>query len=193
GTPPEQIAVVCPSVERWQAPVDTAFGSLGIPYALEGRPRLDRTAFGAALLALLRFAWLGGGRADLYAYLRSPYSGITRAAADFAEGRLRGRAVATPERVEAETERLRNGPLPALHELRAAESAVAAARRLVGSMLRAASPPAEPTAGDAQRDDLRAYEATLRLLDELEGWERLGGPILCEELASALEHATVRG
>src|SRR5262249_61625600 len=31
GTAPERIGVVCPSVERLRAPLETAFGTLGIP------------------------------------------------------------------------------------------------------------------------------------------------------------------
>jgi ATP-dependent helicase/nuclease subunit B len=99
GTPPEQIGIVCPTLDRWQAPLETALGTLGVPYALESYVRLDKTAYGQALLNLLRFAWLGGGRTELYAFLRSPYSGLTRQNVDFLEGRLRGRAVSEPEKV----------------------------------------------------------------------------------------------
>src|SRR5262249_14975179 len=74
GTAPEQIGLVCPVLERWRAPLDTALGTLGVPFAVEGWLRFERTPVGHALLALLRFAWLGGARNDLYAFLRSPYS-----------------------------------------------------------------------------------------------------------------------
>ena len=90
GTAPEEIAVVAPSVEKLRAPLETVFAELGIPYALEGRLALGRTPFGQALLGLLRYAWLGGGRQELFAFLRSPYSGLPRTRADFVEGRLRG-------------------------------------------------------------------------------------------------------
>src|SRR6266516_694355 len=36
GTAAEEIAIVSPSVDRWRAPLDTAFTTLGVPYALEG-------------------------------------------------------------------------------------------------------------------------------------------------------------
>jgi len=107
GTEAEQIAIVCPSLERWRAPLDTAFTTLGVPYALEGRLRLGQTPFGQALLALLRYAWLEGDRRDLFAFLRSPYSGLSRHHVDFLEGRLRGRGVPTAARVEEEVAKLR--------------------------------------------------------------------------------------
>jgi ATP-dependent helicase/DNAse subunit B len=54
GTAPDAIGVVCPSLGRWRAPLETAFRTLGIPYAFDGRGRLAETPFGHALLALLR-------------------------------------------------------------------------------------------------------------------------------------------
>ena len=37
GTPADEIAVVVPSLDRVRSPLETAFGSLGIPYSYEGR------------------------------------------------------------------------------------------------------------------------------------------------------------
>ena len=34
--------MIVPSVERWRAPLETVFGSLGIPYAIEAPVRLRR-------------------------------------------------------------------------------------------------------------------------------------------------------
>ena len=192
GTAPEQIGVVCPSLERWRAPLDTVFGTLGIPFGFEGRTPLARTPYGAALVALLRFAWLEGGRQELYSYLRSPFSGIGRHAVDFAEGRLRGRAIAARERVEEETERLRGAPVPALEALRAASGTIDAVRGLAAAMARAAYGTEQPPAADGARRDLRAFEATIRLLDELERWEELAGSLSQEDVVAALERAEVR-
>jgi ATP-dependent helicase/nuclease subunit B len=193
GVAPEQIGIVCPSLERLQAPLETALGTLGVPYALEAYGRLDRTAYGQALLSLLRFAWLGGDRGDLYAFLRSPYSALARQNVDFLEGRLRGRAVDSPERVEEETIRLRDGqPLPVLEALRSAPTPIDAVAGLAGSMLRAAYGLEAPPVGDLSRQDIRAHDAVMRLLGELRGWSELDGSVSPEELVAALERAEVR-
>jgi ATP-dependent helicase/DNAse subunit B len=191
GTPPEQIALVCPTVDRWRAPLETALGTLGIPYALEsGELRLGQTTFGHALVGLLRFAWLGGGRRELFSYLRAPYSGLARKSVDFVEGRLRGRAVHAPERVEEEMTRLREGAtIPALDALRAAPEPVEAVRALAASMLRNAYGLEEPPVGEGSRLDLRAHEAVVRLLAELDAWP---GELSPEDVVAALERLPVR-
>jgi len=192
GVAPEEIGVIVPSVESWRAPLEAAFSALGIPYALDGRVALGRTGFGQALAGLLRFGWLAGGRRDLYAFLRSPYSGLARARADFAEGRLRGRAVSDGRRVEEETVRLLGHGIPALDELRRAAGPVEGARSVVASMLRAAYGLESPPAGEAARLELRAREAARRALDELAEWESLGVEVHAEAVMGALERAPVR-
>ena len=193
GTPPEKIGVVCPSLDRWQAPLETALGTLGVPFAIEGRLRLDHTPYGQALLSLLRFAWLDGGRRDLYGFLRSPYSGFSRTNVDFMEGRLRGRAVESAVRVEEETVRLRDGqPLPALEAIRSAPTNLDAVQTLASSMLRAAYGLERPPAAEAARQDLRAHNAVMRLLGELRGWLALEETLVADELVAALERAEVR-
>ena len=193
GVAADQIGIVCPSLERWQAPLETALGTLGVPYALEAYARFDRTPYGQALLSLLRFAWLGGSRGDLYAFLRSPYSSLTRQNVDFLEGRLRGRAVDSPERVEEETIRLRDGqPLAVLEALRSAASPLDAVAGLAAFMLRAAYGLEAPPVGELSRQDIRAHEAVLRLVEELRGWSELEGSLSTEEVFSAVERAEVR-
>jgi ATP-dependent helicase/DNAse subunit B len=192
GTPPEQIALVAPSLEHWRAPLETVLGGLGVPYAVESRVRVGATPLGHALLQFLRYAWLEGGRRELFAFLRSPYSGLARSSVDFVEGRLRGRAVSAPSRVEEETERLREAPIPALAELRAAPSPIAGVRTLLRAMLRSAYGTEAPPAGETSRFDLRTYDAALRLLDELEGFTKLGGDVHAEDVVSALERTEVR-
>jgi PD-(D/E)XK nuclease superfamily protein len=190
GVALDDIAIVCPSLERWRAPLETALGTLGVPFALEGGLPLRNTAYGQALLGLLRFEWLGGGRRDLFVYLRSPFSGLARSHVDFLEGRLRGRAV-RDERVEEECVRLRGGPLPGLQVLRSAPSALAAARNVSSALLRAAHGLEAPPVDDDARLDLRAHEEVSRVFDELEGWLELGGEVTPETIVSALERAVV--
>ena len=193
GTRPEEIALVCPRVERYRAPLETALGSLGVPYAIDGRIRFDQTELGRALLSLLRFAWQGGDRGDLYGFLRSPYSGLARASVDWLEGRLRGRAVENGERTEEETLRLRDGhPLPPLELLRKGKTPLAALGDLSRFMLRAAYGLESPPVGEESRQDLRAFESLNRLVGELEGWLGLGGSLTHDDIVTALERTPVR-
>jgi ATP-dependent helicase/DNAse subunit B len=192
GMPADEIAVIVPTLDRVRSPLETAFGALGIPYSYEGRVSLRRTSFGTALLGMLRFAWLGGTRRDLFAYLRSPYSGLARREADFVEGRLRGRAIKDPARVVEESERLLGHPVPGLRELREEPDPLTAGRTLVRRMITAAYGLDSPPVGETSRIDLRTHEAVLGLLDELEGWRKLGGEALPEQTVSALERAQVR-
>ena len=190
GVAPERIGVVVPTLEQWRAPLETAFGTLGIPFSFEGRLRLGQTAFGHALLSALRFVWRDPSRRNLFSFLRSPYSGLARAHADYLEGRLRGLGVRT--KVEERTVELRGNPLPALGDLRAAASPIEAVRGLAAFMLRAAYGLDSPPVGETSRVDLRAFEETAKVLIELEGWADFGGALSEDETLGALEDVTVR-
>jgi ATP-dependent helicase/nuclease subunit B len=192
GTAPERIGVVVPSTERVRPALDTVLGQFGIPYSVDGEVLLAQTPLGQALIGLLRFAWATGTRNDLFTFLRSPFSGLERRSVDFVEGRLRGRAVQAPERVVEESERLRGGPLPALEELRAAEDPVVAVREQAARMLRSAHGVERPPADEASRLDLRAYQALLRLLGELESWRELVGALSREDVLAAVERLGLR-
>src|SRR2546421_2660312 len=192
GTPAEEIGVVCPSLDRWRAALDTAFTTLGVPYALEGRVRLGQTPFGQALLSLLRYAWLDGERRDLFSFLRSPYSALARHHADFLEGRLRGRAVNTPARVEEEIQKLRAQPLPHLDALRTTQDHVVAVGELARKMLEIAHTLQSPPTTEAAQVDLRAQASVARVLKDLTDWRRLGQEVTREEVVGLLEHAAVR-
>ena len=150
----------------------------GSPTRSRRRVRLAATPLGHALLALLRFAWAGGGRRELYSFLRSPYSGIARPSVDFTEGRLRGRAIEAAARVEEETERLREAPLVALRELRAAPSPLEGVRALarVDAARRLRPRGAARGRAGASRPAL-ASRRRPSLLDELAALEELGEPL----------------
>jgi ATP-dependent helicase/DNAse subunit B len=190
GVPPEAVGVVCPSLERLRAPLETVFETAGVPYAVEGRIRLGQTPFGHALLSALRFLWGTGERRDLFGFLRSSYSGLPRAHADYLEGRLRGLGVRTG--VEERAVALRGQPLPLLDEARAAGFPVEAARVLGRAMLRAAHGLETPPVGEASRLDLRVFEGVSRLLSELAGWDDLVGGLAREDILAALERLPVR-
>ena len=192
GTPAEKIGIVCPSVDRIRAPLETALGTLGIPYAVDGEIRVTQTAFGQALTSILRFAWLGGPRRDLFSFLRSPFSGVERRNVDFVEGRLRGRAVQAPERVVEEGEKLHGRAFPALAELGEADDPVEAVRALARRMLRNAYGLERPPVGETSRLDLKTYETISRLLAELDGWRTIVGELSREDVATMLERHTLR-
>ena len=97
----------------------------------------------------LRFLWQSESRRDLFGFLRSPYSGLPRAHADYLEGRLRGNGVRTD--IEERTVRLRGQPLPQLDDVRAASSPTEAVRVLATGMLRAAYGLEAPPANESSR------------------------------------------
>ncbi|MDQ4081454.1 MAG: PD-(D/E)XK nuclease family protein, partial [Actinomycetota bacterium] len=192
GVAAEEIAVVSPAVDRLRPLLETSFGALGVPYAIEGTIPLGSTPFGRALVALLRFAWLAGTRGQLFTFLRSRYSGLARQRADFLEGRLRGRAVSEHGRVEEEAIRLLGHPIPALAELRAPGRPLDAVRSLADSMLRAAHGLESPPVGEDARLDLRAHQVARTVADELDDWATRAGGVDLDEVVTSLERAPVR-
>jgi hypothetical protein len=192
GTDPEQIGLVCPSLDRLRAPLETALATLSIPFAFEGYGRLGQTSFGGALLGLFRFAWLGGDRGDVFGFLRSPFSGVPRPGVDFVEGRLRGRAIHTPDRIVEEYAHLRGAPIPQLDALRDASDPVAAVRELAPAMLRAAYGLESPPVSETSRADLRAAEAVTRVLEELDAWRARAETLSRDDVFAALERTEVR-
>ncbi len=194
GTPPHEIAVVCPSVDAVRLALETAFAAVDVPVAFEGRASLGTTPYGHALLSLLRFAWLGGERPQLFAHLRSPYSGLGRKEVDWIEGRLRGRGIVRGDRAAAVTTELRDGrALPPLDLALREGSPTGVVRELARAMLRNAHGTSAPPTGDRARLDLRAHDAVARTLDELDLLAAAGLEIGRGEVLSALDRAGVRG
>ena len=190
GTAPEAIGLVCPSIDRVRAPLETVLSAAGVPYAVEARVRLGQTSFGHALLSALRFLWQTGGRRELFGFLRSPYSALARAHADYLEGRLRGLGIRSE--IEERVVGLRGQPLHVLDDVRAAATPTEAVRVLGHAMLRGAHGLESPPVGEASRRDLRAFEAVSRLLRELEGWRDLAGDLPREDVLAALERLPIR-
>jgi RecB family exonuclease len=188
GTAPESVAIVTESVDRWRAPLEAALAHLGISSVVEHPRRLGESALGASLISILRYEWLGGGRRELFTFLRSPFSGLERRSVDFVEGRLRGRAVADPARVEEESEKLRGAPVPALAELRGVENPVAGGQALLSLMVRNAWGLESPPTSEDARLDARAYRAAERTLRELAA---LGDDVGREDVLAALERTRV--
>jgi ATP-dependent helicase/nuclease subunit B len=191
GTPPESVAIVCESIDRWRAALEAAFAQLGIPFGVEHPRRLGDSALGASLISILRYEWLGGGRRDLFTFLRSPFSGLERRSVDFVEGRLRGRAVADPARVEEESEKLRGAPVPALAELRGIEDPIAGVQALLSLMVQNAWGLESPPTGEEARLDARAYRAAERTLGELGALGAGVADVSRDDVLAALERTRV--
>ena len=160
GTPPEQIALVAPSLERWRAPLETVLGGLGVPYAIEPRVRLGATPLGHALLQLLRFAWLDGGSARA---LRVPALAVLRARA--VVGRLRRGAAARPrDRTRPPASRRRPSGCARRRCPRSPSCALPSRRSTVSArcFARWCAPPTAPRRRPPARRrarDLRAFDA----------------------------------
>ena len=148
--PLHEIAVVCPSVDALRVPIETAFAALGVPLCDRGPLRRSgRRRSAGSLLSLLRFAWLGGERPELYAHLRSPYSGLARRDVDWVEGKLRGRGVVRGDRAVEVTGEVRGGRgLPTLDLVaRAPRRPLELVRDASALMLRNAHGTVEPDLG----------------------------------------------
>lgn len=192
GTAPNEIGVVCPTVDAYRTTLRAVFASSGIPFSIEAREPLRATPFGRSLLSLLRFAWSDGERSQLYGHLRSSYSGVPRRDVDWLEGQLRGRGVRTSERTLEVTTELRAGrPLETVALAHADDDPVTSCRRLTELMVRSAYGLARPVANEAARADLRAKDAITRALDELEAATIGGDAPSRAELLAILDRVTV--
>ena len=163
GLAPEEIAVVCPSLDRSRASIETAFGSLGVPIAIEAGRGSATTAFGQALLSLLRFAWSNGTRRELYAFLRTPYGGLAPPGRRLPRGPA-ARARSAPRRPHARGDDEAAHRPPAADarapRIRGGAARAPPGRRWRCSATRTASAP--PPATPAAKRDLRAADAATR-------------------------------
>ncbi len=194
GVPLHELAVVVPSVDAVRRALEAAFAGLGVPVAIEAPARLGQTPLGRALIDLLRFAWAGADRRALFGFLRSPFSGLARSEVDFVEGRLRGRAVTDPARVVEVSASLRGGrQLPLLDDLHDREEPIAACLAAATALVRNAHGTGDPEASGDTAADLRALDAALGALEDIDRIRALGVACRREDVIFALERATVRG
>lgn len=76
GLEPGDVAVVVRRVQKWSRLLAHVFDSCGLAYQMDDRCILGETGLGHAFLSALRGA-VSDEAADVLAYLRSPYSGVS--------------------------------------------------------------------------------------------------------------------
>ncbi len=167
GTPIDRIAVIAAS-EAAIEPVVAGLRAVGVPVRDSRDVPFLQTPFGFALDRLLAYSWDGAlRRADLFAFLRSPWSGVPRRRVDYAESRLRLRAALTGPVVEAAIADTLPAATAAVVALRQEPAALAGIANAVRRMVAAAHEPVARPVAAVHRGELAAVRACLELLDAL--------------------------
>ena len=197
GTPRRADRRRRPSLERLRAPLDTAFGTLGIPYAVDGaRPaRRDAVRRRRCSRCSASHGSAAAAASSSASCARRTPGSPARASTSSKDGSAAARSTTAnvPRRRRV---RLRDGaPLPPLDDPARREGRRVDGGRatLAAQMLRHAHGLEAPPAGEAARADLRAHERSAELLDELERWRSARRDALARgRRSAALERPTVR-
>jgi len=110
---PDRVAIVFRDAARHVERIRTALAGAGVPADLDVLVPAGRTPYGTAVRRLFA-AVAGGGRADLLAFLRSPFAGVDAGAVDDLDARWRSSHVADEARARSEASRIGPGPGRAL-------------------------------------------------------------------------------
>jgi len=194
GTGPGEIGVIAAETGPWRLALEGAFAAAGVPIEVDAPVLLGETAFGQALLGLLRFAWFDGDRGELFRFLRSPFSGVPRITVDYAEGRLRGRGTLLHDDVRDTLEELDyTRLLVAPERLSQAGDPAAQVRDQIGRMMAVSAGLTGRRLGGSGERHAAALRAVLRTLDELAGLAAHGFPAPDRAaLAGELERTQLR-
>jgi RecB family exonuclease len=190
GVAPDDLLIVLPSGDAAHGALAAALGALAVPFSLDTRTPLPQTAIGHAITGLCRYAWLRGGREELFAWLRSPASGLARARVDDWDGRVRGQGRREPADVDVYLREQGARPLAAVDQLRDADDPAAALCEILEIAAAAAfalDARVEPHTQVAL--GLDAWRAAREVAGALAG---LPEPATPAELVAALEAASVR-
>ena len=181
-----------PPLERWRAPLETAFAGLGIPYAVEGRRASARRRSAARCSR----CFASPGSAAAVTTSTGSCGLRTRVSAATTSTSSRGGCAGAPSARPSAWRRRRSSC--AASRCRSSTRCVAgsssheAVGKLAASMLPAAHGLGGPPTSDAARLDLRAFESTLRALEELDAWQALTGNVDAEDVVYGLERAVCR-
>ena len=124
GVAPEEIAVVCPSVESVRSRSRRRSARSASRSRSRAGSRSARRRSGTRCSRSSGSRWLDGERPELYAHLRSPYSGLPRRDVDWVEGSCAAAASCEATATVEVTVELREGrPLPLLDLVRSGRRA----------------------------------------------------------------------